>query len=302
MQITIRRGMPDDAAAMAQQMSAPEVFSGLLQMPYPTEALWRQQLEALNAPGKPDLLLVAVRDVDGVVVGSAGLHPAGSALRRRHAMFLGISVSTPAQRQGVGQALITALLDYADNWAQVLRLELNVYADNAPAVRLYERCGFSVEGRMSAYAMRDGVYVDSLAMAAAPEAAYPAFTDQIGLNWRWLSTAPSTSSAPPWRASFAACEPCGAAALLLRVASTLFSRLPVITRRASLTTSLAWVGALGSSRASVSETIARNELRCCMKAYSFVLSIRASITKHAGSLQRQAMNCASPRRDDCHRR
>ena len=165
MQITIRRGNTDDAAAMAQQMSAPEVFAGLLQMPYPTEATWRQKLEDLNAPGKADLLLVAVRAADGALVGSAGLHPASPSLRRRHAMFLGISVAVEAQRQGVGQALMTALMDYADNWAQVLRLELNVYADNAAAIRLYERCGFSLEGRMSAYALRDGVYVDSLAMA-----------------------------------------------------------------------------------------------------------------------------------------
>lgn len=165
MQITIRRGNPSDAAAMAQQMSAPEVFAGLLQMPYSTELMWRQKLEELNAPGKADLLLVAVRDADGVLVGSAGLHPAGPSPRRRHVMYLGISVSAAAQRQGVGQALMTALLDYADNWAQILRLELNVYADNAPAIRLYERCGFRHEGRMTAYAMRDGVYVDSLAMA-----------------------------------------------------------------------------------------------------------------------------------------
>ena len=165
MQIKIRRATTADAAAMAQQMSAPEVFAGLLQMPYPTEATWRQKLEDLNAPGKSDLLLVAVREADGVVVGSAGLHPASPSLRRRHVMFLGISVSVQSQRQGVGQALMAALLDYADNWAQVLRLELNVYADNAAAIRLYESCGFSLEGRMSAYALRDGVYVDSLAMA-----------------------------------------------------------------------------------------------------------------------------------------
>lgn len=161
---TIRRSTPSDAAAMAQQMSAAEVFAGLLQMPYPTEALWRQRLEDLNAPGKADLLLVAVSNLDGVIVGSAGLHPASSSLRRRHVMYLGISVNVESQRQGVGRALMAALLDYADNWAQVLRLELNVYADNAVAIRLYERCGFTVEGRMPAYAMRNGVYVNSLAM------------------------------------------------------------------------------------------------------------------------------------------
>jgi putative acetyltransferase len=80
-------------------------------------------------------------------------------------MFLGISVSVAAQRQGVGRALMNSLMDYADNWAQVLRLELNVYADNAAAIRLYERCGFILEGRLRAYALRGGEYVDSLAMA-----------------------------------------------------------------------------------------------------------------------------------------
>lgn len=165
MQIMIRRGTPNDAAAMAQQMSAPDVFAGLLQMPYPSESLWRQRLEDLDAAGKTDLLLVAVQEDDRLVVGSAGLHPVSTSLRRRHVMSLGISVSAPAQRKGVGYALMAALLDYADNWAQVLRLELNVYADNKSAIRLYERCGFHHEGRMTAYAMRDGMYVDSLAMA-----------------------------------------------------------------------------------------------------------------------------------------
>lgn len=161
--LTIRRAVPADAAAFAELMEAPEVFAGLLQQPYPTEPMWRQRLEEQTAAGKLDLHLVAVRD--SALLGSAGLHPAGLALRRRHAMSLGIAVAQPAQGQGVGAALMAALLDYADNWGQVLRTELTVYADNARAIRLYERFGFVTEGRMRAYALRDGAYVDTLAMA-----------------------------------------------------------------------------------------------------------------------------------------
>lgn len=161
--LTIRRAIPADAAAMAALMADPEVFAGLLQLPYPTEDLWRQRLLEQTAPGKLDLHLVAERD--GAIVGSAGLHPAGLSLRRRHAMGLGISVAAHAQGQGVGHALMEALLDYADNWGQVLRTELTVYADNARAIRLYERYGFVVEGTMRAYALRAGRYVDTLAMA-----------------------------------------------------------------------------------------------------------------------------------------
>jgi len=114
-------------------------------------------------PGKQDLLLVA--EVNGELVGQAGLHPAGVAIRRRHAMYLGISVASTAQRQGIGTALMTALCDYADNWLACLRIELTVYTDNEIAQRLYRNFGFEVEGTLRAYALRDGVYVDAYSMA-----------------------------------------------------------------------------------------------------------------------------------------
>ena len=58
-----------------------------------------------------------------------------------------------------------ALCDYADGWAQLLRLELTVFTDNARAIALYECFGFRVEGTHRAYAMRRGVYADVHAMA-----------------------------------------------------------------------------------------------------------------------------------------
>ncbi|MCV2366717.1 GNAT family N-acetyltransferase [Roseateles oligotrophus] len=164
MQITIRRAQVSDAAAFADMMSHPEVFAGLLQNPHPSEEQWRQRLQDGSAPGKTDLNLVALNEA-GRLLGSAGLHPAGAALRRRHVASLGVSVAQFAQGQGVGTALLAALMDYADNWGQILRTELTVYADNARAIKLYQRMGFEQEGRMKAYALRAGVYVDTLAMA-----------------------------------------------------------------------------------------------------------------------------------------
>jgi len=159
----IRRAVPSDAPAFVEMMGDPEIFSSLLQLPYPAEERWRQLLQDQAAPGKTDLHLVAERD--GKLLGSAGLHPAGMSLRRRHAMSLGISVVVEEQGRGVGSALLTALLDYADNWGQVLRIELTAYADNDRALRLYERLGFEREGLFKAYALRNGRYVDTIAMA-----------------------------------------------------------------------------------------------------------------------------------------
>ncbi len=161
--VIVRRATTKDAADWTRVLADPAVYPGTLQLPHPSEERWSLWLADLQQPGKPDLLLVA--EHGGAVVGSAGLHPAGPSLRRRHAMMLGITVLPTAQGRGVGTALMQALCDYADRWAQVLRLELTVFADNARAIALYRRFGFEVEGRHRAFALRDGVYVDALAMA-----------------------------------------------------------------------------------------------------------------------------------------
>ncbi len=159
----IRRAEVSDAAAFCALMADVEVFGNLLQLPYPSEDAWRQRLSEGLAPGKTDLHLVAVRE--GQVIGSAGLHPVGPSLRRRHVLLLGISVQPTQQGAGVGSGLLSALLDYADNWAQTLRIELTVYCDNERAIKLYQRHGFEIEGRLRGYALRQGEYVDSFAMA-----------------------------------------------------------------------------------------------------------------------------------------
>lgn len=164
-----------DAADMARLMADSGVYPGLMQLPMPSQEMWRGRLEGNAAPERSAELHLAA-EAGGRVVGSAGLHP-HSQLRRRHAAMLGISVAADAQGRGVGSALMRAMCDYADNWAQLLRIELTVFADNQRAISLYERFGFRHEGTHRAYAMRHGVYADVLAMArlhpAPPQLAWP---------------------------------------------------------------------------------------------------------------------------------
>jgi putative acetyltransferase len=161
--IVIRRPRPEDAAAMVAIMGDPEVFSGLLQLPHATEAAWSKRIDEMPVgPTTAELFLVAERG--GAVVGNAGVQPQQH-VRRRHAAGIGMAVAKHAQGQGVGTALMSALVDWADNWAQLLRLELTVYPDNAAAIALYRKFSFELEGTHRAYAIRDGVYIDALAMA-----------------------------------------------------------------------------------------------------------------------------------------
>jgi putative acetyltransferase len=69
------------------------------------------------------------------------------------------------QGKGAGTALVQAAVDLADKWLNLERLELDVYTDNEPAVRLYKKFGFVIEGTLARFAFRDGRYADVYAMA-----------------------------------------------------------------------------------------------------------------------------------------
>jgi putative acetyltransferase len=157
---TIRAREPEDAPAMSALMGSPGTFEGTLQLPDMPVA---SRLEFLGKVETGACNLVAV--ADGRVVGCAGLHVNGGSMRRAHARSLGIGIAQEWQGRGVGRQLIARLLDWADNWANVLRVELVVHADNDRAQALYRNMGFVEEGRLRAYAMKDGRFVDAVAMA-----------------------------------------------------------------------------------------------------------------------------------------
>ena len=154
----IRACGPEDAEAMACLANLQNYRFATLRLPYETPAAWRKRIESA-APG--DLFLVAV--LEEQIVGSAGLNRLSG--RRAHVAKIGMGVHDAFLRRGIGSALLAAVVEAADRWLGLTRLELTVYADNAPAIRLYRKFGFEEEGRLRAFAFRDGVYADALAMA-----------------------------------------------------------------------------------------------------------------------------------------
>jgi putative acetyltransferase len=156
--IKIRRAEADDCTAIAEIFSSPEVYSGTLQVPYPSREYWRRRLTE-NA----EHVYTLVGLVDDRVVGMVSVVTLDRP-RRKHVGVIAISVHVDWQGKGVGGALMRAILDLADNWLNLTRLELEVYADNEAAIHLYERFGFEVEGTLRRHAFRDGEYVDSKVM------------------------------------------------------------------------------------------------------------------------------------------
>jgi RimJ/RimL family protein N-acetyltransferase len=67
--------------------------------------------------------------------------------------------------QGIGRRLLERAIEWARGSGVVTRIELHVFTRNEGAIRLYERCGFAVEGTRRRSVRRDGEYLDDLVMA-----------------------------------------------------------------------------------------------------------------------------------------
>lgn len=158
-EITIRMARPCDAEAHCEIMSQPSVVWGTHQLPHQTPEAWRKRLEGSD----PQFDYSLVAEIDSKVVGSAGLYRQRRP-RILHVATFGITVHEAYQGKGVGKALLGALVEAADKWLNIVRIELEVWPDNERAIKLYQSFGFVLEGRKRMAGFRDGQYEDSLVM------------------------------------------------------------------------------------------------------------------------------------------
>ncbi len=158
--IEIRHTEPADYQAVQAILSQPKAIWGTLQVPFPSVEVWKKRMAE-----QPENLYGLVACVDGDVAGTLGLRMITHSPRRRHVAKLGMAVHDKWQGRGIGLALLNAAIDLADRWLNLTRLELTVYTDNAPAIKLYKRVGFKVEGTLERYSFRDGEFADAYTMA-----------------------------------------------------------------------------------------------------------------------------------------
>lgn len=162
--VRIRRAQPEDAGPVLEYLR--KVGSETVNLtfgaegPGLTEADEREYLARVAASDN-SLAIVAV--VGDEIVGSLTFD-GGRRARLRHAGEFGISVAQAYAGHGIGKALIAYMLSWAEQGGVVRKINLKVRADNEPAIRLYERMGWVLEGRTTRDTLIDGEFNDCLLM------------------------------------------------------------------------------------------------------------------------------------------
>ena len=109
--------------------------------------------------------LWVVSEIKARIVGACNLIPRGlgSVNKSRHVLTSGMAVLKEYRGIGIG----TALMEYVINWAKTLdyeKISLSVFSTNAPAINLYQKFGFEIEGVKKKEFKIESKYVDEICM------------------------------------------------------------------------------------------------------------------------------------------
>jgi aminoglycoside 6'-N-acetyltransferase len=151
--VLLRRGRPEDADRLSQIRNEPEVarWWGSDDI---EEEISEQFIEADDA---------FVIEADGEVVGAIQYHEEDDPMYRHAGMD--IYLTTSRHGQGLGTEAIRLLASYLFEDRDHHRLTIDPAADNAAAIRAYEKAGFRRVGIMRKYERGpDGTWHDGLLM------------------------------------------------------------------------------------------------------------------------------------------
>lgn len=161
----LRPAVPRDAAALIEYM---KVTAGetpfLLRYPDEVHITLEQEEEFLTQILDDPRAVMMAAEVDGAIAGIASVSGNGVKRKVRHRCSLAIALYRAFHRQGIGAAMVGYLKELAGQIGYA-QMDLEVYADNAPALALYKKCGFMESGRLhNAVKLDDGSYRDYIIM------------------------------------------------------------------------------------------------------------------------------------------
>lgn len=143
----LRNGTEQDGAAVLRNFLLTHDQTDWL-LTYPEECRMTEEQEGqfLKEKTENSREIEILAEVDGKVVGTAGIGCVGNKVKVRHRAELGVSVEREYWRLGIGRALLAACIECAKA-AGYLQLELSMVDGNTAAEKLYKSVGFVEYGR-----------------------------------------------------------------------------------------------------------------------------------------------------------
>jgi RimJ/RimL family protein N-acetyltransferase len=137
-------------------------------IPFPYSQEKARQLATERATTAPagDVFRWTIENLAGEVVGSIGSH---SCEPRNGTFGYGLGIARAHRRQGYAAEAIAIVLRYFFGELRYQKATVHVYSFNEPSIRLHERLGFQLEGRIRRMIYTNGEYFDDLIFGMTAE-------------------------------------------------------------------------------------------------------------------------------------
>jgi RimJ/RimL family protein N-acetyltransferase len=162
--IELREATPDDAEAILAHLRRVGGETDYLTFgPEGPPITLEEEREHLRRFHERENALFLIALSEGRVVAALSFE-GGNRPRTRHVGEFGVSVAQAVHGGGVGGRMLDVLLEWARRGGVLRKINLRVRVDNRPAISLYERKGFRVEGMHSRDTCVDEIFHDVFAM------------------------------------------------------------------------------------------------------------------------------------------
>ncbi|MFM9282266.1 GNAT family N-acetyltransferase [Paenibacillus jiagnxiensis] len=163
---TVRSALPEDAEKVLNYNKeifeeAPYLLTTTEEFNMTNEQEKEYLEQILLDPGK----LALIAEAQEEMIGFLDFHN-GHKIRNKHQGTLAMNVAQKYRNQGIGKALLSSLLDWAERSPLIEKVALEVVTENYPAIQLYRSLGFMEEGRkIKAIKVNQDTYYDVMLMA-----------------------------------------------------------------------------------------------------------------------------------------
>jgi len=159
--VMLRPARRDDLDILLRWANDAETTRWLLIDPPMTRAAESVWLEYILTSATDRLFVIYT--AGGTPIGTITLGQISSKHRKAR---VGIAIFEKASRnRGYGTEAMELVLDYSFNTLGLHRVELDVFEDNASAIRSYKKCGFVSEGIVRECYIKNGKFVTVLLMS-----------------------------------------------------------------------------------------------------------------------------------------